>query len=70
MNGQPCWNLVLETLSWERIQKLRLKKFQRIFRWAYDHSEFHRSFYDKAGILPKDICSLGTSGKFPKWKNP
>ena len=27
----PFWNPVLETLPWEKIRQLQLKKFRRIF---------------------------------------
>ena len=36
------WNPLLETLPQERIRALQLKKFKRIFEWAYDHSRFHK----------------------------
>ncbi|MFZ3047048.1 MAG: phenylacetate--CoA ligase family protein [Desulfatirhabdiaceae bacterium] len=54
----PYWNPLLETLDMERVRHLQLKKFQRIFKWAYDHSRFHRSLYERAGISPSDIRSL------------
>lgn len=58
ITDQPYWNPVLETLDQERLKIIQLKKFKRIFRWAYDHSIFHRHLYDKAGIGPEDIRSL------------
>ena len=58
ISEQPYWNPVLETMDPEKLQILQLKKFQRIFQWAYDRSKFHRNLYDKAGICPKDIRSL------------
>jgi phenylacetate-CoA ligase len=62
----PYWNPLLETLSRERLQALQLKKFRRILQWAYDHSTFHRSLYDKAGIRPEDIRSLDDVVHVPK----
>jgi phenylacetate-CoA ligase len=58
IDTSPYWNPILETLDMERLQRLQLKKFQRIFKWAYDNSRFHRSIYDRAGIRPPDIRSL------------
>lgn len=55
---QKYWNPILEILPHEEIKALQLKKFRRIFRWAYDHSSFHRSLYEKAGIKPEDIRSF------------
>ncbi len=46
---------MLETLPAEKIRRLQFKKFKHIIRWAYDHSRFHRSLYDQAGIRPDDI---------------
>lgn len=59
------WNPLLETLNREAIKELQLKKFKRIFRWAYDHSRFHRALYKKAGITPDDIRSLDEISRVP-----
>jgi phenylacetate-CoA ligase len=55
---QKYWNPVLETLPQEKIRNLQIKKFRRIFAWAYERSNFHNSLYRKAGIKPQDIRSL------------
>ncbi len=55
---QKYWNPVLETLPQEKIRDLQLKKFKRIFNWAYEKSVFHSSLYKKAGIKPEDIRSF------------
>ena len=60
------WNPLLETLPSERIRALQLKKFKRIFKWAYDHSKFHRSLYEKAGLKPDDIRSFDDIRRVPK----
>jgi phenylacetate-CoA ligase len=62
---QKYWNPVLETLPREQIRKLQLAKFKRVFRWAYDHSKFHRGLYDKAGITPEDIKTLKDIRRVP-----
>ncbi|MDQ7784849.1 MAG: phenylacetate--CoA ligase family protein [Desulfomonilaceae bacterium] len=62
----PYWNPHLETLPRERMQMLQLKKFRRIVRWAYEHSRFHRSLYDAAGITPEDIRTLADVRRVPK----
>jgi phenylacetate-CoA ligase len=62
----PYWNPYLETLPRERIEKLQLKKFRRIVRWAYDRSRFHRSLYDAAGIKPDDIRTFEDVRRVPK----
>ena len=55
---EEYWNPILETLSREKIRYLQLNKFKRIFKWAYDHSKFHRNLYEKAGMKPEDIRSF------------
>jgi len=62
----PYWNSILETLPSEQLERLQLKKFRRIFKWAYDHSLFHRSLYDQADITPDDIRSLDDIRRVPK----
>ena len=66
MTDQPYWNPVLETLPPEKIRRLQLKKFKRIFAWAYEHSKFHRALYDAAGITPDDIRSFDDIRRVPK----
>jgi len=63
---QRFWNPVLETMPLEKIRELQLKKFRNIFDWAYNHSKFHRSLYDKAGIKPGDIRSMDDIRHVPK----
>ncbi|MEA3359091.1 MAG: phenylacetate--CoA ligase family protein, partial [Thermodesulfobacteriota bacterium] len=63
---QRYWNPVLETLPQEKLKKLQLKKFKRIFKWAYDNSKFHRGIYEKAGIKPDDIQSFEDISHVPK----
>jgi phenylacetate-CoA ligase len=59
------WNPLLETLSPDRIKALQLKKFQRIFKWTYEHSKFHRSLYDRVPIRPEDVRSHGDIRRVP-----
>jgi len=63
---QPYWNPVLENLPQEQLRRLQLRKFKRIFQWAYDRSHFHRKLYDQAGILPADIRSFDDIRRIPK----
>jgi phenylacetate-CoA ligase len=63
---QKYWNPVLETLPAEKIRQLQFKKFKAIFRWAYDHSKFHRQLYEQAGITPDDIRVFEDIRQVPK----
>ena len=60
------WNPILETLPPEKLRELQLKKFKRIFTWAYEKSKFHRSLYDQAGIKPGDIRTFDDIKRVPK----
>ncbi len=60
------WNPVLETLPREKLQELQVKKFARIFEWAYNNSPFYAKIYRDAGIEPGDIKTLADIRKIPK----
>lgn len=66
MHHTPYWNSFLETMARDELEKLQLFKFKRIFKWAYDHSKFHRRLYDEAGITPEDIRSMADVRRVPK----
>jgi len=63
---EKYWNPILETLPPEKLQKLQLKKFQDIFKWAYEHSKFYHQLYSDAGIEPGDIKTFDDIKKVPK----
>ena len=63
---EKYWNPILETLPQEKLKELQLKKFQRIFKWAYDNSPFYHNLYRDAGIEPGDIRTLDDIRKVPK----
>jgi phenylacetate-CoA ligase len=63
---EQYWNPVLETLPREKLQQLQLKKFQNIFKWAYQNSPFYRQLYRDAGIEPGDIKTFDDIRKVPK----
>jgi len=62
----PYWNPYLETLPRESLEKLQVKKFKRIVKWAYDNSKFHKALYDGAGLSPEDIRSMEDVNRVPK----
>ncbi len=66
MNAGIYWNPVLETLPREKLAELQLRKFQRIFSWAYKHSKFYRKLYKEAGIEPGDIKTFEDIRRVPK----
>jgi phenylacetate-CoA ligase len=66
IKDQIYWNPLLETLPDDTLRNLQLKKFKRIFKWAYENSRFHRALYEKAGIKPGDICSFDDVRHIPK----
>jgi len=60
------WNPLMETLPWELLQKLQLKKFKKLVDYAYTHSRFHRRIYQEAGFEPGDIKTYTDIRKVPK----
>jgi len=62
---QMYWNPLLETLPAEKIRQLQLKKFKKIFTWAYKNSRFHRDLYQKARIKPGDIQTFEEITQIP-----
>lgn len=60
------WNPILETMPQEKLRQLQLKKFKRIFSWAYERSPFYRALYQKSGIEPGDIRTFDDIAKVPK----
>jgi phenylacetate-CoA ligase len=65
ISQQRYWNPVLETLPQEKLRDLQLRKFKKIFEWAYTHSKFHRSLYDETGIKPDDVHSFEDIRRVP-----
>ncbi len=66
MKEQPFWNPILETMQQEKLKTLQLRKFQRIFKWTYENSKFHKSLYQSAGITPSDIRNYEDIKHVPK----
>jgi len=66
MDVERYWNPILETLPREKRERLQLKKFHNIFKWAYEHSKFYHELYSAAGIEPGDIRTFDDIRKVPK----
>jgi phenylacetate-CoA ligase len=62
----PYWNPLVETAPEEDLRAMQLRKFKRIFQWAWENSRFHRSIYEAAGIHPEDIRTLQDIRHIPK----
>ncbi|MFO8240564.1 MAG: AMP-binding protein [Dissulfuribacterales bacterium] len=65
IRSQRYWNPAVETMPHSEIRRLQLRKFQRIFKWTYDNSRFHRRLYDQAGVRPSDIHSFDDIRRIP-----
>ena len=63
---EKYWNPILETIPREKLERLQLKKFQSVFKWAYEHSRFYHRLYRDAGIEPGDIRTYEDIRKVPK----
>lgn len=62
------FNVEMETMSREDMQKLQLKRLQETIARAYERVPFHKENFDKAGVKPEDIKSLDDLEKFPFMK--
>lgn len=59
------WNPKNETLPKADLQALQLYKLQRLSRWAYERSPFHRRKYAAAGFHPDQLQSLDDLRRIP-----
>ena len=59
------WNLLMETMPREQLEKLQLRRFRETMRWAIDSSPFYRRRYEEAGVAPEDIGSLEDVSRVP-----
>lgn len=65
-NEGKYWNPIMETLPQDKLKELQLKKFKRIFNWAYHKSPFYHELYSNVGIEPGDIMNFDDIRKVPK----
>jgi len=65
-DGSLYWNPILETMPREKLRELQVKKFRRIFTWAYENSPFYRKLYRDAGMEPGDIKTYEDIKRVPK----
>ncbi|MER7660054.1 MULTISPECIES: phenylacetate--CoA ligase PaaK [unclassified Streptomyces] len=54
-----------ERLSREELEALQLERLRATLRHAYEHVDFYRRSFDKAGLTPEDCRSLTDLGRFP-----
>ncbi len=59
------WDPEIETMKREELEKLQIKKLRWQLERVYEHSEFYRERFRKAGIKPEDIKSLEDLSKLP-----
>lgn len=59
------WNPKNETLPREDLQRLQLRKLQRLCAWAYQSTPFHRRRFDEAGVKPEQLKTLDDIRRIP-----
>ena len=59
------WNQKIETMPPEELKAYQLKKLKEQVKHCYENSGFYKKKFDKAGLKPKDICSLDDLQKIP-----
>ena len=55
----------IETMKREKLQRLQLKRLQKIVKYAYENVPFYKKKYDEAGVKPSDIKTLKDIEKLP-----
>lgn len=64
-NWSPYWNPKNETLPKDQLRALQLAKLQRLVRFAWERSPYHRRLYEQAGVHPDQIRSLDDLRRLP-----
>jgi phenylacetate-CoA ligase len=59
------WDTVHETLPREDMEKLQLKRLQKVVELVYNNVEYYRSKFDVSGVKPSDIKSLDDIRRLP-----
>ncbi len=59
------YNKKMETMKREKLQRLQLKRLQKIVKYAYEKVPFYKKKYDEAGVKPSDIKTLKDIEKLP-----
>ncbi|MGW1818438.1 phenylacetate--CoA ligase PaaK [Streptomyces sp. NPDC002125] len=54
-----------ERLGRDELEALQLERLRATLRHAYDHVDFYRAAFDKAGVGPEDCTSLADLSRFP-----
>lgn len=62
------FNLEMETMAREDMQKLQLERLKETLQRVYEKVPFHKENFDKAGIKPEEIQSLDDLQKVPFMK--
>ncbi len=62
---EPYWNKKIETMDFDELRKLQLKRLKAVIKRAYDNNEFYRRKFKDAGLKPGDIKTLNDVQKIP-----
>jgi phenylacetate-CoA ligase len=54
-----------ERLGRDELEALQLERLRATLRHAYDHCDFYRAAFDKAGVRPEDCTALADLARFP-----
>ena len=55
----------IETMERGQLEKLQLEALKKRVKWAQEKSAFYQQLFEKAGVGPEDIQSLGDIQKLP-----
>ena len=65
VEGNEYWNQPLETLDFDTLRELQLRKFRRVYQWVWDKSKLYRGKYEAAGLGRDSIQSWEDIAKVP-----
>ncbi|MFF3301774.1 phenylacetate--CoA ligase PaaK [Streptomyces sp. NPDC002908] len=54
-----------ERLGRDELETLQLERLRATLRHAYDHVDFYRAAFDRAGVRPEDCSTLADLARFP-----
>lgn len=55
----------IETMAREELEALQLERLKQMAVYCYEHIDFYRSSFDRAGVDPRSIETLSDLRKFP-----
>jgi len=59
------WDKELETIEWEKLKQLQLKRLKKTVKLVFENVPFYQERFKQAGVTPKDLRKLEDIKHFP-----